>query len=54
MSMFQTDNTNVQACQSSNKIMYCIATVTAITYLIDTNGYLVSKKVIKNKVEKIF
>ena len=50
MSMVQTENTNVQVCKSSIKIIYCIATFNAKTYPIDTNGCLVSKKVTKNKV----
>lgn len=54
MSMFQTENSNVQARQSSNKIIYCIATFTAITFLIDTNGCLVSAKVIKTKLKICF
>lgn len=54
MSMFQTENSNVQARQSSNKIIYCIATFTAITFLIDRIGCLVSTKVIKTKLKICF
>ena len=48
--MVQTENTNVQVCKSSIKIIYWIATFTAKAYLIDTNGCLDTKKVTKNKV----
>lgn len=51
--MFETDNSNAQACQSSNKIKYCTATFTVVTNLIDTIACLVSKKVNKNKIKKV-
>ena len=53
--MFQTVRIQMsQVCQSSNKTTYCIATFIAITYLIDTTGCRISKKVIKNKVKNVF
>lgn len=51
--MFETDNSNAQACQSSNKTKYCTATFTVVTNLIDTIACLVSKKVNKNKIKKV-
>ena len=36
--MFETDNSNAQACQSSNKIKYCTATFTVVN---------------KNKIKKV-